>query len=99
MKTYRTTPSLAKSFDGGKFREDTQRYLVARALLKLQHANLDILVKTLNNPVYWSTVRRKDQNGNPAADSWFVQEGGGVRASISYHLRALEKARLVEAAI
>jgi len=96
METYRAASGLSKKFEQGKYRKNTQRYLVVRELLKLKSASLDTLVGKLDNPVYWSTVKHKDRNGIPKVDSWFVQEGGGVRSSVHYHLRELEKGGLIE---
>ena len=57
---------------------------------------LDSLVEKLDAPTYWAAVRRKDRNGNPLQDSWFIQKAGGVRGSIRYHLNELKKDGLVD---
>lgn len=57
---------------------------------------LDSLVQRVNVNEYWVTVKRKDRNGKPLADSWFIQKARGIPGSIRYHLNALGKNGLVE---
>lgn len=95
--TWLKTRALSKKYDDGKFREGTQRKLVVATLLRCETPQtLDSLVEKLDSPSYWATVRRKDRNGKPLQDSWFIQKAQGVWGSIRYHLNALKKDGLVD---
>ena len=95
--TYSSTPKLASRYEGGKYKERTQRYLVVKELLSSTRAfSLQELFDRLNKPPYWDTLKHKDANGRPLDTSWLMQKAGGVRASIRYHLNALEKDGCVE---
>jgi hypothetical protein len=56
---------------------------------------LDSPVKELDGPAYWETIKHKDKNGKPLEDSWLMQDAGGVRRSVMYHLNGLWKDGLV----
>ena len=93
--TWLRTRNLEKKYNDGKYKG--QRKLVVAALLRCETPEtLDALVKKLNPQAYWDTVRRKDRNGKPLEDSWFIQKAGGIPGSIRYHLNALKKDGLVE---
>jgi hypothetical protein len=95
--TWLRTRALSRKYDEGKFREGTQKKLGVATLLRYATPQtLDSLVEKLNAPTYWATVRRKDRNGNPLQDSWFIQKAGCVRGSIRYHLNELKKDGLVD---
>ena len=97
LKTYRATRNLAQKYRDRIYREGTQRNIVVAALLDSGTSwTLESLFKRLDNPVYWATV--KDRNGRPSEDSWLMQDAGGIRLSIRYHLNALERNGLVEVA-
>jgi hypothetical protein len=99
LKTYRATRNLGQKYRDRIYREGTQRNLVVGALLNSGTSwTLDSLFRKLDNPVYWATVKHKDRNGRPSEDSWLMQEAGGIRLSIRYHLNALEKNGLIEVA-
>lgn len=95
--TWLRTRALRKKYDNGEYREGTQRELVVAALLLCETPQtLDDLVENLDAPVYWATVRRKDRDGKPLEDSWFIQKARGIPGSIRYHLNELRKDGLVE---
>jgi hypothetical protein len=89
---WRKTNALEVKFKQGKYREGTQRYVVVSELRRLERAEtLESLTETLTAAPYKTTVKRKDKKGEPLKDSWFVQQAGGIRGSILYHLNALVK--------
>jgi hypothetical protein len=97
LKTYRATRDLGQKYKEGKYREGTQRKLVAAALLASAiPRTLESLFEELNTSIYWATLKHKGRNGEPAMDSWLMQNAGGIRCSVKYHLDALEKSGLVE---
>jgi hypothetical protein len=97
FKTYCSADDLEKKFRDGEWQEDEQRYLVVAALLDSKTPRtLESLVKQLDGPAYWETVRHKDKTGKPSEDSWLIREAGGVRRSVMYHLNALKKDGLVK---
>ena len=57
---------------------------------------VDSLVKELDSPAYWETVRHKDKNGKPSGDSWLMREAGGIRGSVMYHLNGLRNEGLIK---
>jgi len=90
--TWLKTRALSKKYNNGQYREGTQRKLVVAALLLCENPQtLDVLIKKLDAPPYWATVRRKDRTGKPLEDSWFIQKARGIPGSIRYHLNALGK--------
>jgi hypothetical protein len=96
MKTYRSTGDLDSKYLEGKWLEGTQRHLVVAVLRSGMPWTVDSLVKVLDGPAYWETVRQKDKNGKPSDDSWLMKEAGGIRGSVMYHLNALRKDGLVK---
>jgi hypothetical protein len=96
MKTYRSTSELDKKYREGKWRERTQRNLVAAAFQSQKSWTVDSLVAELDGPPYWETVRRKDKDGKPSEDSWLIVEAGGIRGSVMYHLNELGKDGLLK---
>jgi hypothetical protein len=96
MKTYRSTDELDSMYREGKWKEGTQRNMVAAVLRSGMTRTLDSLLDRLDGPAYWETVRHKDKNGKPSEDSWLMQEAGGIRRSLMYHLNGLKKDGLVK---
>jgi hypothetical protein len=94
--TYHSTGDLEKQYLKGKWREGTQRNLVAATLRSGTPWTLDSLVKELDCPAYWETVRHKDKNGKPSKDSWLMQEAGGIRRSVMFHLNGLKKGGFIK---
>jgi hypothetical protein len=96
VKTYLSKPMLVENHRKGKYKPGTQRHFVASALVDSRRPRtLDDLFDELNDWPYWATVRRKDREGKPSRDSWLVQQAGGIRNSIRYHLNGLERDNLV----
>jgi hypothetical protein len=96
MKTYRSTGDLERQYLEGKWREGTQRHLVVAVLHSGTPWTVDSLVKVLDGPAYWETLRQQDNNGKPSEDSWLMKKAGGIRGSVMYHLNALANAGLVK---
>jgi len=96
MKTYQCNSDLEKQFLAGKWREGTQRNLVAAVLRSGEPWTLDALVDELDDSAYWGTIKVKDKHGKPASDSWLMMEAGGIRGSVMYHLNGLDKAGFVK---
>jgi hypothetical protein len=96
MKTYRSTGGLDSECLQGKWREGTQRNLVVAALRSRTTWTVDSLVKELDGPAYWDTVRHKNKNGEPSGDSWLIQKAGGIRGSVMYHLNRLSNDGLIK---
>jgi hypothetical protein len=88
MKTYQSTGDLEKQYLAGRWREGTQRNLVAAVVRSGKPWTLESLVEELDGPAYWERVRQQDKNGK-SEDSWFMAKAGGVRGSIMYHLNRL----------
>lgn len=95
MKTYRSTNDLSRAYLEGKWREGTQRNLVAAALRSQESWELESLVAKLDDRPYWETVVHKDKNGRPSEDSWLMKKAGGIRRSVMYHLNGLSKDGLI----
>jgi hypothetical protein len=89
---------LERAYSEGKWREGTQRNLVAAALCSRKSWELDLLVEKLNWPAYWATVVHTDKNGRPSEDSWLMTKAGGIRRSVIYHLNELRKDELIKVA-
>jgi hypothetical protein len=78
LKTYRATRDLSQKHQQGKYGEATQRNLVVAALVDSgTPQTIDSLVKKLDAPPYWATVKRKDRNGKPLESSWLIQNAKG----------------------
>jgi hypothetical protein len=93
---YRSTDDLKRAYSEQKWREGTQRNLVAAALLSRKSWELDSLTEKLNGEAYWETVVHKDKNGRPSEDSWLMMKAGGIRRSVMYHLNGLRKDGLIK---
>ena len=96
MKTHRSTNALDRAYLEGKWREGTQRNLVAAALRSGKPWTLQSLVTKLDGPAYWNTVKHKNKNGEPSEESWFVTTADAIRGSIRYHLNELKNDGLVK---